>query len=150
MKNLILNSQWLPGPNAMPLYFSGTGVTYDDFCINGFRTCSITLSEDNSTGNTVYEPEINVYGRQAIDWGFEIRAIEAGHIVLVADFYDAFGELVESSRYNLSEYVTDCFSRQFGHFQIPHGAQTVHLSIAFSEKVTACTYFSPAAYFTCL
>lgn len=149
MKNLILNSQWLPGANAMPLYFSGTGSTYDDFCINGFRTCSITLLGDN-TGNTVYEPEINVYGMQAIDWGFKIRAIEAGSIVLIADFYDAFGELVESSRYNISAYVTDCFSRQFGHFQVPRGAQTVHLSIAFSGRVTACTYFAPAAYVTCL
>ena len=45
VQNLIMNSKWTPGLTGGPRYFSGVGpITYDKLSINGYRTCSITIT----------------------------------------------------------------------------------------------------------
>ena len=79
MKNIICNSRWCPGPDGGPLYFSGSGATYDNLCVCGYRTCTTTLPEGGS-GCDQYDPAIPVWGQQAITWGYVLRAVEAQDI----------------------------------------------------------------------
>lgn len=148
MKNLILNSRWCPGPWGGPMYFSGNGSTYDDFTINGCRTCSITMYTDcKEIGRDIYNPAISVCGKQCICWGYCIRAIDAACIVLVADFFDASHSRIIALRCPIKDQITNQFHQIMGRFPIPSNASTVKLSMEFTGKITACTFYAPTAYF---
>ena len=144
MKNIICNSRWCPGPDGGPLYFSGSGATYDNLCVCGYRTCTTTLPEGGS-GYDQYDPAIPVRGQQAITWGYVLRAVEAQDIRLAAEFCGPNGQ-TERREEVITCRVCYCFSRQMATFSIPDWAETVRLSLHFAGKTTACTYYAPAAY----
>lgn len=150
MNNLIKNSRWLPGPNGGPQYFSGVGpITYDNFVIRGNRTCSVTLLPNNCpvSAEDFYDPPIKVCGMKCITWGFTIRAIDSENVNLVAKFYDKNCNLIEISKCQIAPLLTYKFAPISSKFPIPCEAEAVKLSIEFSGRVTACTYYNPTAYF---
>lgn len=148
MKNLIENARLCPGENGSPRGFSGIGPTYDGCCINGYHTCSLTMPEGTGlVANTAYDPAICVCGRQVLRWGFCIRAIEAQNILLVANFYDKTGQLIQRVKQPIAHCVSYRFSRQMACFPIPKRAAAAKLSIELYGKITACTYYAPCAYF---
>ncbi len=148
MKNLIQNSNWCCEGKSMPKCFSGSGMTYDNFCICSCRTCSVTIPEDSlMVATCLYDPAIQVCGQRRLVWGCQIRAIEPGCVKLVVEFYDHCDQLLSACECDIGQRVTCDFSHQCAHFAIPCGAEKAHLSIQFSGKVTACTIFSPTAYF---
>lgn len=146
--NLIMNSQWAPGPNGGPMHFSGALTTYDECCICGHRTCSISIPACSGlAGSDCYDIPINVWNRRAITWGYEIRAIEAESIILAADFYGRAGNLMLSSREELAPCVGCHFQRIEHTFAIPRNACLVKLSMHFTGTTTACTFYAPKAYY---
>ncbi len=148
MQNIIMNSQWAPGPNGGPQYFSGFGpITYDRLSIDGYRTCSITNSGP-MMAQDFYDPMIDVQGRAAITWGFTIRTVDADYISLVAAFYAGNMAIVSTSEMPVTGEVTYEFKPVAARFTIPAGANQVRLSIKFAGKVTACTYYMPVAYYS--
>jgi hypothetical protein len=147
MENLIMNSQWAPGPEGGPQYFSGMGpITYDSLSINGYRTCSITM-QNPMTAQDFYNPLIDVSGRSGIAWGFMIRVVDANHISLVAQFFDSQRRSIGISEDPITNRVTYEFNQVLSNFTVPGGAKSVSLSIKFMGKITACTYFAPVAYY---
>lgn len=147
MQNLIMNSQWAPGPNGGPQYFSGFGpITYDKLSINGYRTCSIT-NGGPMMAQDFYDPMIDIKGRPSITWGFTIRTVDADYISLVAAFYDGNMAMVSSVEIPITGDVTYEFKPVTARFSVPAGAEKVRLSIKFAGKVTACTYYAPVAFY---
>ena len=146
MQNLIQNSQWCPGPNGGPMYFSGAVATYDNFCVEGNRTCSITQT-DGMQGYDQYDPLIPISGGAGIAWGYVLRAVEAEHIILQAAFFDGAGASVGTQQAEIAERVCGDFSRQMAQFTAPYTAAKVQLSLHFAGKVTACTFFAPTAFY---
>ena len=148
MKNLIQNSNWCREGNAMPECFSGSGMTYDNFCICGCRTCSVSIpAESLMVANCLYDPDLAICGQCRLAWGCQIRAIEPGCIKLVAEFYDCCDRHINCCECEIGQRVTSDFTMQMAHFSVPCGAAKARLSIQFSGKVTACTLFAPTAYF---
>lgn len=149
MKNLIQNARWESDAGGGPARFTNTGpLTYDDFWFRGYRTCSITMSSDNSvTARSAYAPLIEIHGQTALSFGVIVRAVELQHMALVADFFTEDDTLLRSVRHSLSPRVTSTFGRRTTRFAIPCGARTVRLAIEFTGKVTACTFCAPRAYF---
>lgn len=147
MNNLIKNPQWKPGPNGGPKYFSGSGSTYDDLAIDGHRTCSITQTE-SMTGYDQYDFPIPTYGNRQIRWGYMIRMVDAECISLMAEFYHRQGKLISQETAHITDQISYQFSFQSAVFKIPHDASFVKLSLQFRGKITACTYYAPAAYFS--
>jgi hypothetical protein len=147
MQNLIMNSQWAPGPGGGPQYFSGFGpITYDRLSIGGYRTCSIT-NMGPMMAQDFYDPMIDVKGRPAISWGFTIRTVDADYIALVAAFYDANMGMLSAVESPVTGEVGYDFKQVLSKFTVPAGAEKVRLSIKFAGKVTACTYYAPVAYY---
>ncbi len=149
MKNVIQNARWRPEPGGGPACFTNTGpLTYDDFSLRGYRTCSITMSNDNSViARSAYDHPIEIHGQSALSFGVIARAVELQHMALVADFFTEDDELLRSVRHSLTSRVTSEFGRRTTRFAIPCGARTVRLAIEFTGKVTACTFCAPLAYF---
>lgn len=148
MTNLILNSQWAPGPGGGPQYFSAVGpVTYDKLSINGYRTCSITIMSQ-IMAQDFYDPLINVKGQTGISWGFTIRTVDADYIALVAEFFDRNMNRIGTFENPITNVVTYQFRPVVTKFRVPSGAEKVRLSIKFGGKVTACTYYAPVAFYS--
>ena len=62
-QNLILNSQWLPGPDGEPLYFTSTGTTGSQNCIAGHYTRCVSLNGlDSQKAEDRYDMPIEVRG----------------------------------------------------------------------------------------
>lgn len=151
-----MNSQWAPGPGGGPQYFSAVGpVTYDNFSINGYRSCSITMFPQMMIAMMMpmmaqdfYNPLINVRGRTGISWGSTIRTIDADYIALVADFFDGNMNLIRTFENPVTNVVTYEFKPIISRFMIPVGAENVRLSHKFVGKVTACTFYAPVAFYS--
>lgn len=152
MQNLIMNSQWAPGPGGGPQFFSAIGpVTYDNLSINGYRSCSISMMPSTMgimMAQDFYDPLINVRGRNNISWGFTIRVVDANYIALVADFFDRNMNLIRSFENPITREVTYQFKPIISNFRVPTGAENVRLSIKFIGKITACTYNAPVAFYS--
>lgn len=149
MTNLIQNCHWRPDKHNNRSHFTSTGCTYDNGCIHGYRTCSVTIpAKVDKIITDSYVPSIIVEGKNNICWGFIIRALKAQSILLMADFYDKHKNLITSKRHQIAPCVSCCFHRQMTCFSIPCEAHTVFLSIQFCGQITDCTYFYPCAYFT--
>lgn len=148
MDNLILNSQWLSGGDGEPQYFNNTGpITYDNFCVNGNQTCSVTMIKQGGQARTQYEVPIPVCGQQRLVFGCCIRCIGADCCNLQVDFYDANNRLLDSSKENITGSLNADFNNQMGTFLIPCNTAKASLSIQFVDRVTACTYCAPFCYF---
>lgn len=145
MSNLIQNANWQQtSPEGGPLYFSGTGpVTFDNFCVNGNRTCSVTIASGAASDN--YDVPIDVRGCCAIRFGYILRAVQAECIMLCAAFLNANGDLVKAEKIPIQDRVSCDFKRHTARFYIPSGAETVWLSLLFEGKVTACSFCAPHA-----
>lgn len=126
------------------MYFSGSGSTYDDLYINGYRTRSITQG-DGAHGYDRYDLSIPVQGHHKIQWGYLLRAVDARCVKLAAEFYDRNGACVETKEIDITERISCNFSWQTVLFKIPCRACSVQLSLHFYGKTTACTYYAPAA-----
>lgn len=148
MKNIIQNAQWYPASKCGPKFFSSNCTTYDDLCINGYRTQSITIPCcDCKHGSMHYDCPIKVCCKSKIEWGFCIRAAQAQFVTLTADFYDCCNNLLDSCNCQIEEQITCKFKRIMCSFDIPRDAYTAKLSIVFEGKVTALTLYGPKAYF---
>lgn len=147
MENLIKNSCWQPGPSGGPKYFSGHGpITYDNFCLNGYRTCSITMTEQGKAAD-LYDLPICVQDMKSINWGYCIRSIEANNVELVAEFFDQNNCSIVIDKKDITNKICYNFQEISQCFDIPCNAFTVKLSLEFNGKITACTYCAPTAYF---
>ncbi len=144
--NLIKNSEWCPGPNGGPEFFSGQIATYDDLCINGYRTCSITQTT-GMDGYDQYDLPVQVEGRRCIEWGYMIRRADADQIVLRADFFNGSNMMIAQGTEDITACVGHEFERHMAKFGIPRGARYVRLSMHFYGKITACTFYAPMAYY---
>jgi len=145
VNNLLKNSKWQPGPSGGPEFYGGTGpITYDKLSINGFRTCSITMLNPG-TAQDFYEPLIDVRGKMAIAYGFNIRTVDADRILYVADFYDADSNKTSTKEKDMTPKVSYNFEMVNTQFMIPRDAAFVKLSIKFTGRVTACTFWAPHA-----
>ncbi len=149
MKNLIQNARWRPGPDGGPACFTNTGpITYDAFSLRGFRTCSVTMSNDNSVlARCAYDRPVEIHGQSALSFSVMVRAVELQHMALVADFFDPDGRWLRGVRHSLTSRVTSEFGRRTTRFSIPCGAHTVRLAAEFTGRVTACTFCAPFAAF---
>lgn len=144
MQNLIRNSRLRPRSGGGARCFSSSDITYDNFCVDGCRTCSITQT-GGMQGVFRYDPLIPVWDGCCLNWGCVLRAIEAEDVRLQADFYDAAGMFVDTLQADISGSIGDQFRRRTARFIAPLGAANVQLSICFAGTVTACTLFSPEA-----
>lgn len=149
MKNLIKNERWCQGPTGAPLYFSNSGpITYDNFTINGYRTCSLTMDGTAfSAAANQYDEEISVCYQKAIVFGYFLRAIDVEIIFLQAEFYDASNNLLEVCKKDIAREMCADFHDITGTFPIPCGAVRVKLSLQFKGKCTAVSFGGPFAYF---
>jgi hypothetical protein len=142
-----MNAQWAPGPEGGPQYFSGVGaITYDSLSINGYRTCSITMQMP-MVAQDFYDPTIDVSGKSSINWGFTIRTVDANYISLVVQFFDDKNNSIGMSEEPITDKVSYEFKQVISKFTIPANAKYAGLSIKFMGKITACTYYSPIAFF---
>ncbi len=146
MENLILNPTWQMGPRGGPQYFSSEGVTYDSLSIDGFRTCSISQS-DGMAGFIRYDLPLVIAGASCLAWGFILRAVDADQIFIQADFYDSAENTITNKFYNIAPDVIYQFNWHLVWFNVPDNAQTVHLSMHFRGKITACTFYAPTAVY---
>ena len=148
MKNIIMNPRWQPGPFCCPKYFTFAGpFTYDDFSINGYRTCSLTMpASDDILAQHVYDPSIIVNGSNFY-WGIRIRAVDAHKVDLAIDYYDSAGDLMQSDRFPITHLMDHHFQLIINRFKVPEIAQTLRVFLDFSGKITACTFCQPTAYF---
>ena len=49
MQNMIKNAQWFSQENGKMLYFTNEGsITYDRFCMDNHRFCSLTMKNDKA------------------------------------------------------------------------------------------------------
>lgn len=143
-----MNSQWRPSNTGDVECFTSTGpITYDNFCVNGSQTCSVTMTKRGGVAKTQYDVPIQVYGQQAIVFGCCIRCIGADCCILQVDFYDANNRMIDSCREDITSKISADFTNQMGRFMCPCNAVTCKLSIQFTDRITACTYCSPYAYF---
>ena len=148
MKNLILNPRRIPDRNNAPKYFTSSGINFDHCWINGFRTCSLTREDtDKEDPFEAYSQAIPVQGQRAIKWGYHIRAVEAQNVILTARFYDETGVLLHTLQQPIANWLTPEWQWRLARFPIPPGAQTARLSIEFSGKITACTFYGPTAFY---
>ena len=148
MKNIIQNSRWYTDQHGNTNFFLNNGPPVDLFSIQGFRTRSLTLRSDDSCVITdIYQPEIIIQNQKALRWGYQIRAIEAQSVELIARFYTPSGDLIHTLKHPIGNYISSNFQWMMIRFPIPPHAKTVRLSMELSGKITACTYFAPTAYF---
>lgn len=146
MKNLICNCRWRPGPGEERECFSGRGLTWDDFSLCGYRTCSLTQGPQGA-GYDQYDPLLPVQGRCGLEWGYCLRAVAAEHLWLAVDFYDEGGAFLETARRDVASRAYYRFSRCAARFPIPAGGAHGRLRLEFEGRVTACTFCAPAAYY---
>lgn len=148
MDTIIMNSQWHAGKDEMPQYFTNKGpITYDNFCVNGNQTCSITMMKKGGRAKTQYEVPIPVQGQQALTFGFCCRCIGADCCFLQVDYYDANHCLMDSCKEKVTNQLTADFNTCMARFMIPCHCTSLRLSIRFTDRITACTYCAPFAYF---
>ena len=146
--NLIMNSQWCPGSTGGPQYFSGTGpVTYDQFFVSGNRTCSVTMTENNSTASDSYDLAIPVFGQKSLVFGYIIRAISCNCCYLQVEYYNQNNQPIDILKMDITRSITADFRSQMRCFPIPCNAQYAKVSLHFNNQVTACTFCAPCAYF---
>lgn len=147
MENQIQNSRLHPGPAGGPEHFSCYGLTYDNFTHNGYRTCSVTIPNGVAyTGLFLYEPPIGLRGAKALRWGLFLRAIEVQSASLTAAFYSAADDLLQTVRREITGRICSEFRPLLEHFNCPEGAESAHVSLEFSGRVTACTLCAPQVY----
>lgn len=146
VQNLLLNPEWAPGKSGGPEFYSGDGpITYDNFKLNGFRTCSITM-EDGNTAEDGYDLLFDVSGKKFLMVGLTMRAIEITELVFLVEFFTGENISISELRQNVTAKVQSEWSNVYTFFEIPNN--TVHGTFRwyFYNKVTACTYCAPAAY----
>lgn len=148
-----MNSKWAPGPDGGPMYFSAKGpITYDDLCINGYRTCSITMTPCTDSPMAAvfyYDRKIRVSDMRNITFGCCIRCVDHQCIKLCCDFYDGNMNLVDSKENQINNQVCCDFRTVGSQFNVPYNAKYCCLSIKFFGKTTACTFYAPFCYCNC-
>lgn len=148
MDNLIMNARWQIEAEGMPQCFTNQGpITYDNFCVNGNRTCSVTMIRKGGQASTTYDVPIPICGQQSIAFGCCIRCVGCDCCYLQCDFYDANNCLINSDRENITSCITADFNTQMARFRIPCNCTSCQVSIQFMDRVTACSYCAPFAYF---
>lgn len=146
--NLIMNSQWCADEKGGPQYFSDSGpFTYDNFCVNGNRTCSITMTRKGTQAVLQYNLPIPIQGQQNLMFGCTIRCIGVDCCYLQVDFYDTNNRLIDSCKNNITTTLSADFNTQMTNFPCPCNACTARCSIHFQDRITACTFCAPFAYY---
>lgn len=141
-----MNSCWNPDDSGWPEFFSGAITTYDNCIFDGFRTCSIT-QPSAANGYDRYNIRIPVRGIRSIQWGYMIRAIEVCEVLLQAEFYDDCDMQITALQADVADSIGINFSCQMAQFYVPPLADSVELSMHFLGKTTACTFYSPRAFY---
>lgn len=149
MNNIISNSRWEIDEGGFPRCFGFSGpITRDNFCWKGNHTCSITLPTCcDGKACITYDQGIPTHRQESMEWGICIRAIEAQHVWLRADFYGCYDDRIATEKVDVACAITDAFDDVHACFQIPCSARYVKLSVLFEGIVTACTFCAPYAYF---
>lgn len=150
MSNIIRNANWCAvSSQCGPKFFSGSGpVTFDDFCHCGNRTCSVTLPcNQETTASDRYDVAVEAFSHSVLRWGYTIRAVQVGCVVLKAEFYDENETLIKSCGVDISDKICGNFQQIMACYDVPYNACYVKLSMEFSGTITACTFCAPCAYF---
>ena len=146
MINLLQNPELKPGMQGVPMYYSVTGpFTYDDFVIDGYRTCSITMP-NGKMAMAGYDDFLNIAGKKNLQLGLNIRAIDISGLFFVVEFYNSDRDLINDVKKNVTSLVTDNFDEVFDSYAIPQNAAYAKVQCAFFNKVTACTFYNPRVY----
>ena len=146
VKNLLQNPEWAPGKNGGPEFYSGEGpITYDNFELNGFRTCSITMEDDNMAEDG-YDLFFDVTGKKTLMVGMTMRAIEITKFEFMVEFFTGDKLNIKENRQNVTVEVKPEWGNVIAYFEIPENAVYGTFRWYFYDKVTACTYCAPAAY----
>ena len=65
---------------------------------------------------------------------------------LTAAFYSAADDLLQTVRREIAGRICSEFRPLLEHFNCPEGAESAHVSLEFSGRVTACTLCAPQVY----
>ena len=150
MNNLIKNAIWRSGQSNDPQFFLNTApISFDQFEINGYRTCSITMQNAFRKAANSYLPYISLCGIRKIGFGYVIRAIEAFDVYLTVSFFNIEQQLLETKSFNIADEINENFRRIIRYFKVPKDANSFKCALIFNGKVTACTFLAPAAYAKC-
>lgn len=144
MRNLIQNDQWFSKGNDKILYFTNTGaITYDKFCLNNFRFCSLSMASGSAANH--YELQLPLQDAKILRVGYHMRAIAAQKVKLEAIFYNEEGQQILCKRNDVTNDIDADFHDVSTCFEIPKQASSVSLSLLFEGKITACTFGMPFA-----
>lgn len=148
MNSIIQNSQWYAQADGNRAYFESTGpITYDNCCIQNYRTCSISLTEEDAYAQDLYTPLLPLTCQNYITFGYRIRAIEATKVDLVVTFFDKEKQILGTKSKCINDQLSYEFQDISKQFFLPYEASYIQLSIAFTGPITACTFFAPFAIF---
>lgn len=144
MRNLIKNDQWFSQENNKILYFTNTGpITYDKFCMNNFRFCSLTMT--GGTASNRYEPLLLLHHARLLRFGYHMRAITIDQARIEVLFFDCDGNPLMLCHKNITADIDTDFHDACAEFAIPQKAAAAKLALSFNGNVTACTFGMPFA-----
>ncbi|QSX06375.1 hypothetical protein JYG23_02630 [Sedimentibacter sp. zth1] len=146
MKNLFLNPEWISVLNGSPEFFTINGnITFDNFELNGYKTCSITDS-GNNISTFEYDLLIDVSEISYLMFGFIIRAIAVTKLLFIADFFDYNEKMIIKNEHDITTQIYHEFANVYTQYNIPIDAYHVKLKIQFEGDITACSFCAPGAY----
>lgn len=144
--NLMRNSCFKQGPSGGPQFYTFTEpITYDDFCYNGCRTCSLTM-KDCDTATMEYDLFMNVSGCRCLTCSLYLRTIELTNLCYVVEFYDECKQFLCKESKNVTSKAKPYFNNLCADFSIPRGARCAKFYWRFKDKTTACTWCNPRAF----
>lgn len=144
MQNLIKNDQWYSQDKTSILYFTNTGpITYDPFCLNNFRFCSLSMTSGNASNS--YDQLIPLEQARILRFGYHMRAILVTKVTLEVVFVNQDNQSMVSCRKEITKDIDADFHDVCGCFQIPQFAYAAKVSLRFEDATTACTFGMPFA-----
>ncbi len=145
MGNLIKNPCWLPDASGRPAFFTFEGpFVYDELPIGEYRTCSLSLCEDEQA-EIRYDPGIYLSNKRIITLSYMIRAIQADRVQYVICFCDSLGQQTGRCRLDVTSRIGRNFRRIGERVPIPEGSCFARLSLYILGRTTAMTLYSPSA-----
>ena len=142
MQNMIKNAQWFSQENGKILYFTNEGsITYDRFCMDNHRFCSLTMKNDKAANR--YECEIDLDYISMIRFGYHMRAIAAESVVLEVTFLDENRKKIKTCSQEISEDIGSEFHDVCAEFSVLRNAAYAKIGLCSNGDITALTFGMP-------